>query len=138
MESTVIGYDENLENFEVNAPYLIYQGEFILKKGEHELILVGEIFFNWLPDSHLSFRAEAQSELDPIYVINITMLIGVTTLNINDQEIGTCIDITQHSELNGLFEGKLNTYKILGDSSREVEKVSCLRVVGLLDISKLH
>jgi len=124
MESTVIGYDENLENFEVNAPYLIYQGEFILKKGEHELILVGEIFFNWLPDSHLSFRAEAQSELDPISVINITMLIGVTTLNINDQEIGTCINITQHSELNGLFEGKLNKYKILGDSSREVEKVS--------------
>ncbi|MCP1381768.1 HEPN domain-containing protein [Runella salmonicolor] len=119
-----------------NQAIIIYQGLFVLKNRDEELIVDGTIKYNWFPDSGIHFEGASQNsknkiklehfnESSELFINNLCVgKIFITNINTSD--------LNQNSFIRGATNGKA----IFGDSSIPVEKI-IFSVPNLRDLDGL-
>jgi hypothetical protein len=110
---------------EVNQDIPIYLGEFTLKSKQIELILNGNVFFKWFPNSGVVFIGDVISGYtsDVIYGLNAEgykLIIG--DLQLGDCYITSLRHISKSSET--YLSGTLQKEVIKGDKSIPVNKIN--------------
>lgn len=104
-----------------NAAIKIHEGEYLLKLGEDEFLIDGEIIFKWVPNLSVNFigvpRARG-AELHLKFAVGDTDNDGV--IFINNIEIGRCF-LTRVNEEG--IKGTFGKYVVSGDKNIAVDRI---------------
>lgn len=107
-----------------NDQISIHKGEFVIKDGEKEYRVNGELYFDWLPSLCVRFKGKVELELSEIY--NLHPVLGDNrrndklTIHVNGKEIENAV-ITSfpYPELKGI----INSKTILGNKNDYVDEI---------------
>lgn len=109
---------------QANLPINIYEGEFILKNGKHEIKIDGNITFDWFPNSGAHFSGKPI--LDTKELFKITNGLDDFRVIIDGLEFGDAfITNTNFGSFNNdaHLRGTLSNQVVLGDKSIAVNKI---------------
>jgi hypothetical protein len=132
-------YDEiiesSIEMLKANSSLKIYEGEYIIKSEDTEIIISGTIQYDWFPHSKANFSGEVLDEFAEVFkIIDKQNLIQVI---IDGLEFGkgfiTNTNFSTQISINGTISGQA----ILGDRTIAVQKLR-FSIPNIRDFHGLH
>lgn len=110
-----------IEMLEANSSIKIYEGEFMIKEGETEIIISGRIQYDWFPNSKANFSGEVLDEFTEIFKI-IDRQNSITVI-IDDLEFGIGFITNTNFNTRISIKGTISQHAILGDKTIAVQKL---------------
>ena len=113
--------ETSIEMLEANSPIKIYEGDFIIKDEDTEIIISGIIQYNWFPTSKATFSGEVSEEFTEVYkIIDNKNSIKII---IDGLDFGNGFITNTNFSNRILINGIVSQQAILGDKTIAVQKI---------------